>query len=295
MAFKMRSGNKVSFKSMGSSPVKQSTDNTNSLDDDGLDNSAVELQKERNANKRIQDQLDALKAADNNSEDKRQERKLTGKMTAKDRANQEIDRAQRTKDKENAPWSQKTKDLYADKDKRDGYRTDTEGNTVYVESQDDTTPSERRANNRANKEKSNLELDKWKTNNPKPNRKSANYKPGDMKAWRNEKNLLKKGLRYDDKTKKMDAKYRDHQASGKQGLKFNWKNLLAGGVEGAFDVTPSRDIMSEKILKRDANTRNKKAVSNTKAKTRQDKEDRTGKKDLRKKVTNLFRRRENKK
>ena len=122
MAFKMRSGNKPGFKNMGSSPAKQ--------EDDGLNTGAADA---------IKEQLDALKKANSTSEDQRSRRKQTGKMTTEDRALQAADREQNARDQENMPWSQKVKDQYGDKDKRDGYVKNADGTYEYRDTDEDTT------------------------------------------------------------------------------------------------------------------------------------------------------------
>lgn len=267
MAFKMRSGNKPGFKNMGSSPAKQ--------EDDGLNTGVADAIKERNAERLkssdLQEQLDALKKANSTSEDQRSRRKQTGKMTTEDRALQAADREQNARDQENMPWSQKVKDQYGDKDKRDGYVKNADGTYEYRDTDEDTTIRERRANNRANREKSKKAMDDYLLENPKPTDKTK------VKEWRKNKNAKKKELKYSDKTKKLHAKYQDAQASGAQGLKFNLGGLLTGGITGAFDTAPKRDILSKKIIKRKAKKVNKEKVADIKRKTKEERKRRRNK------------------
>tara|TARA_R110002012_G_scaffold300987_1_gene501095 strand:- start:76 stop:813 length:738 start_codon:yes stop_codon:yes gene_type:complete len=84
MAFKMRSGNKVSFKSMGSSPTKQTDDGTIKIDTE-LDSGELQkrLADEKAVNAYLQTQVDSKKGSDEPLSDVR-ERVMTGKKTEKD-------------------------------------------------------------------------------------------------------------------------------------------------------------------------------------------------------------------
>ena len=78
MAFKMKSGNKTVFKNMGSSPAKQTTEDTKLV---GKGETDADLVYEQMHNKKLQAQLEALKASKDNSEKDRSDRILSGEAT----------------------------------------------------------------------------------------------------------------------------------------------------------------------------------------------------------------------
>ena len=258
MAFKMRSGNKTVFKKMGSSPVKQTNEDTTLPDADPTQTATYEKMH----NKKLEAELAALKASKDNSEQDRSDRILSGEATDQDRAVQKVKRQERVDMTKTAPWSQTVKDKhkYADAEgentKTDRY--DKEGN--YIDTEQDTTAGERRAANRARREASKSAFDKYKTENPD--------------ATGKEKRAFKKNQRYNNKTAKLKAKYDSAQAKGTQGLRFNWKNMFLGGVEDAFEVDSRKNILADKIKKRDRKKINKAKVKANNKKTKEDKEKR---------------------
>ena len=224
MAFKMKSGNKVSFKNMGSSPAKQDIDT--SLDSSDAD-AIIERDVERKRNKELAVQIANLESKDSQAD--RTKRILEGKGTDADRIKAEKTRAEVEKNKKLMPWSKETKEYYADPDM-----------AKYVKSR-----GELRADRNLNKELSRSE-----------------DSPGGKKITKEE--------RYDTRTKDLYNKYKSAQGSGKQGVKFNWKDALfsGGGLAGGFSIGPKRDILAEKMIKRDTKKKSRAKVQITKDKTK---------------------------
>jgi len=237
----MRSGNKVSFKNMGSSPAKQSDEEI------GLDTPEAKAIKERDLekskNKDLQATIDALKSnKDVGSE--RDKRILSGKATDEDRAKQAASWKASNERAEKAPWSQQTKEKYGTmyKKDKDGLLTEDAKEAA----KDNLSRRELIALKRQDKE---------------------NARKGDGKITKEE--------RYKINQDNLQRKYKKAQATGGMGVKFNWKNAFTGrGLAGMFDVAPRRDILADKIVRKDKRKTQKENRKATNKETRRLREER---------------------
>lgn len=237
MAFKMRSGNKSSFKDMGSSPAKETdpwvanseeetqrqkdefsnrdTSDDTSIGSDGLSNTNITQRMARDkananaaANAKLQKDVDKLKSTSTDAEKETTARKA------------------RTESMNSMPWSKKVKEKLADKTKTA------------------TSKREQRANYKAAKE---------------------NARKGDGKITKEERQDIN---RQRDITRSNTA-----AANGTSTLSFNLKNAVLGGqgLQGGIDIVSKSKKIDAKMAKEDANRASKKAAAATNAATKSQK------------------------
>ena len=240
MTFKMRSGNKVSFKNMGSSPAKQE-------DEAGLETPEARAIKERDLerlkSKDLQATIDTLKSNED-VQSERDERILSGKATDEDRAKQAASWKASDERAKRAPWSQQTKEKYGTMYERnaEGYLTDAAKKAA----KDNLSRGELNAKRRLDRE---------------------NARKDDGKISKEE--------RYKIKQADLHRKYKKAQATGNMGVKFNWKNAFTGkGLAGMFDIAPRRDILADKIARKDKRKTQKTNLKAINKKTRRLREER---------------------
>ena len=181
------------------------------------------LRDQEAVNRDLENKNKSLRDASKDSEYDRDKRILEGKATDKDRAQQTEHRQETEEMKQHMPWSEETKSKYSDPDM-----------AKYAKSR-----KEIKAERKLDKEKS----------------RSRDSEGG--------KDITKKE-KYDNRTRNLNRKYQDAQATGKMGVKFNWKDMFSGqGIMGGFSVAPKRDILADKIKKRDEKTKTSKKVDAT--------------------------------
>ena len=236
MKFKMRSGNSPKFKMMGCSPAKQADTKLEGADPGAI--AAMQNTREQI----LQDRINQLQNQGPQDEYSTQDRILKGEATEKDRAKQALNAENMKTAIENAPWSEKTKETHKWQEK-----LDEEGNvTNYVDFGDGS-------GKRAPKEISGKE-------------RKANFKSrreeymADGELSKEEKRQLK--------NYKQKMKYENALATGKQGLKVNFKDMLLGGVSGGLTVKPQHEMIANKMEKNYEGRQEDKRVKDTKKKTR---------------------------
>jgi hypothetical protein len=237
MAFKMRSGNKSSFKDMGSSPAK--IDLSGKLKpknpySDGLEGGSdgstigegTKYQRLLNENAALQN-TQAANAAQDLAEKNAKKIDENSKKIKPTKAEEETAaRKSRTESMNSMPWNKKVKEKLADKTKTA------------------TSKREQRANYKAAKENARGE-----------------DSPGGTKITKEEKFTAKRNR---DITRSNTA-----AANGDQALSFNWKNAILGGqgLQAGFDIGSKSDKINAKMAKQDANRASKKAAKATKEET----------------------------
>ena len=165
---------------------------------------------------------------------------------------------------ENAPWSEKTKETHKWKakynmiknPKYDPNKEEGPDNMKMIQGTDITNLVDfgDGGGKRAPKAISNKE-------------RKANYKS------RREEYMADGEL--DDKEKrqlknyKQKMRYENALATGKQGLKVNWKDMLLGGVSGGLTVKPQHEMIAERMEKGYEGRQEDKRVKETKRKTKE--------------------------
>ena len=235
--FKMRSGNSPKFKMIGSSPVKQIDTRLPNADPGAI--AAIQSTNE----KILQDRINELQNQGPQDEYSTQDRILKGEATDKDKARQALNAEQMKKAIANAPWSEKTKETHKWKE-----QLDEEGNPTNLVDFGDGK-GKRAPNAISSKER------------------KANYK------LRKEEYMADGEL--DDKEKrqlknyKQKMRYENALATGKQGLKVNWKDMLLGGISGGITVKPQHEIIAERMEKGVTGRKTDKKVKEQKQKTKE--------------------------
>ena len=225
MAFKLKSGNKVSFKMMGHSPLKQ--------DETGLGDDAARIQKNTRLTK-LQ---------------KHEEEKAYNEKKAAD--------AQALH--ENVPWGEKAKEESATMKGQKGPKKDDQGNISGKDAMTSTDTGEG-GYNYGEETFSDTNINKYKTKaqikqDAKTRKaKSKSYgSEGDRKYTDDEK--------YSDKINTLADKYQRASGEGSYGLTFDWKKMLVGdSVASGFGFKRKQDIVAGKMSKlarkkRDAKTK----------------------------------------
>jgi hypothetical protein len=243
MAFKMRSGNKSSFKDMGSSPAKETEAEKSSINlagklktknynSDGLEGGftgvggGTEYERKIAKFKEGQAAKD-IKAANDLAEKNAKKIDENSKKIKPTKAEEETAaRKSRTESMNSMPWNKDVKEKLADKTKTA------------------TSKREQRANYKAAKENARGE-----------------DSPGGTKITKEEKFTAKRNR---DITRSNTA-----AANGDQALSFNWKNAILGGqgLQAGFDIGSKSDKINAKMAKQDANRASKKAAKATKEET----------------------------
>jgi hypothetical protein len=243
MAFKMRSGNKSSFKDMGSSPAKETEAEKSSINlagklktknynSDGLEGGftgvggGTEYERKIAKFKEGQAAKD-IKAANDLAEKNAKKIDENSKKIKPTKAEEETAaRKSRTESMNSMPWNKKVKEELADKTKTA------------------TSKREQRANYKAAKE---------------------NARKGDGKITKEERQSINRDR---DKVRQETA-----AAKGTQSLSFNWKNAILGGqgLQAGFDIGSKSDKINAKMAKQDANRASKKAAKATNTATKSQK------------------------
>jgi hypothetical protein len=243
MAFKMRSGNKSSFKDMGSSPAKETEAEKSSINlagklkpknpySDGLEGGFTGVgggtEYERKIAK-FKEELAAkdIEAANDLAEKNAKKIDENSKKIKPTKAEEETAaRKSRTESMNSMPWNKDVKAKLADPTKTP------------------TSKREQRANYKAAKENARGE-----------------DSPGGTKITKEEKFTAKRNR---DITRSNTA-----AANGDQALSFNWKNAILGGqgLQAGFDIGSKSDKINAKMAKQDANRASKKAAKATKEQT----------------------------
>ena len=243
MAFKMRSGNKSSFKDMGSSPAKETEAEKSSINlagklktknynSDGLEGGftgvggGTEYERKIAKFKEGQAAKD-IKAANDLAEKNAKKIDENSKKIKPTKAEEETAaRKSRTESMNSMPWNKDVKAKLADPTKTA------------------TSKREQRANYKAAKENARGE-----------------DSPGGTKITKEEKFTAKRNR---DITRSNTA-----AANGDQALSFNWKNAILGGqgLQAGFDIGSKSDKINAKMAKQDANRASKKAAKATKEET----------------------------
>jgi hypothetical protein len=246
MAFKMRSGNKSSFKNMGSSPAKETGESKINLagklpiknyNSDGLEGGSdgstigegTKYQRLLNENAALQN-TQAANAAQDLAEKNAKKIDENSKKIKPTKAEEETAaRKSRTESMNSMPWNKDVKAKLADPTKTA------------------TSKREQRANYKAAKE---------------------NARKGDGKITKEERQSINRDR---DKVRQETA-----AAKGTQSLSFNWKNAILGGqgLQAGFDIGSKAEKIQAKMDRQDANRASKKAAGATNAATKSQKKGR---------------------
>ena len=266
MAFKMRSGNKVSFKNMGGSPAKQS-DGTINIDTELDDGSLYK----RNTAKRIE--------LENIDTEKRQlkEQAEADYLTSAEGIDETADAAYEKKgayDEKNRKGN--TLDDLAEKNKRKAGSTGwEEGDNV---SDADTE-----------KYKSKEQLNQDKKTNKKISKTNLDTQDRKSGFW----NKVLGPKQYTDTEKKADkeahleGKLQREKGTGKSGFSFSLKNALIGDSLGAgLDYGAKHKQTQKKINKIERNEKDEKLQTTNKGRRKQLQKNENLRNDLNKKIKN---------
>jgi hypothetical protein len=216
-SFKLKSGNKPSFKMMGSSPIKQTVTGLETPDADAI------LQ-------RTQEYLD-----------KKAERE----------EQQRLDRVKY------APWSEEVKEKHKEQyesDEMEEFDTgevDEEGKAI-IGTRKVMKDLEEGWDYTAGTELTDANISKYKSKEEirqdKKDRKAASKGFGSEEGEK-----YTKEEKYKDKMYNLADKYQRARGTGGMGVSFDWKNMLLGGsIASGFKIEPKKDILARKIKKKAA-------------------------------------------
>ena len=238
--FNMRSGNSPKFKMMGSSPAKQEKYDT-SLE--GADPGAIAaIQNTRE--QLLQDKINELKNQGPQDEYSAQDRILKGKPTEKDRARQALNAEKMKKSIANAPWSEKTKEAHKWKAKYNMV-----DNPNYDPSKEEGPDNQKKIQGT---ETTNLVDFGDGGGKRAPKAISARERKANAKLKREqfmEDGVLDDNEKQQLKNYKQKQNYENALATGKQGLKFNFKDMLLGGISGGITVKPQHEMIANRMEK----------------------------------------------